>query len=170
MNESVEVIETPKKRSAVSEYFQALFIAILAALLLRAFVVQAFRIPTGSMKDTLLVGDFLLVNKFIYGVRTPDRVLGTDIEIPYIRLPSFRIPKHGDIIIFKFPNDTSIDYIKRCVGLPGDTVEVRSNLVYVNGQPEGREEFLEEKFDPEEQATFKYYRIHAADGAAGVPR
>lgn len=162
MKETIETARTKKQKGVFLEYLHALTIAILAALILRAFVVQAFRIPTGSMKDTLLVGDFLLVNKFVYGVRTPDRLLGTNIEIPHVRLPAFRKPQRGDIIIFKFPNDTSIDYIKRCVGLPGDTIQVRSNTVFVNGEPEGEEQFLDQKFDPEEQATFQYYRIHTS--------
>jgi signal peptidase I len=115
------------------------------------------------MKDTLMVGDFLLVNKFIYGVSTPDEIAGTALKIPHIRLPAVRAPQRGDIIIFKFPHDLSIDYIKRCVGLPGDTVEVRTNTVYVNGEPEGEEQLLEEKFDSEEQATFRYYRMRASD-------
>ncbi len=153
-------VEPPKRQESFAKYMQALGIAILVALVLRTFVVQAFRIPTGSMKDTLLVGDFLLVNKFIYGVRTPDRLFGTDVKIPHIRLPAFRSPKHGDIVIFKFPNDLSMDYIKRCVGLPGDTIQVKSNIVYVNGRAEGRAEFLQEKYDPTEQASFQYYRIH----------
>ena len=159
MNDTIKGVEIKKQKSVFSEYLQALGIAILAAFLLRAFVVQAFRIPTGSMKDTLLVGDFLLVNKFVYGVRTPDRILGTDIEIPHIHFPAFRTPRRGDIVIFKYPHDTSIDYIKRCVGTPGDTIEVRSNIVYVNGEPEGDEQFLEEKFDRKDQATFRFYDI-----------
>lgn len=154
-------VEPSKRQETFNEYVQALGIAILVALVLRTFVVQAFRIPTGSMKDTLLVGDFLLVNKFIYGVRTPDRLFGTDIKIPHLRLPAFRSPKRGDIVIFKFPNDPSMDYIKRCVGLPGDTIQVKSNIVYVNGFPEGQVELVQEKYDPTEQASFQYYRIQA---------
>ncbi|MBN1560856.1 signal peptidase I [candidate division KSB1 bacterium] len=153
----------PKGKSALTEYLQALAIALIVALILRLFVVQAFRIPTGSMKDTLLVGDFLLVNKFIYGARTPEGIAGTSLKLPSLRLPAVRQPQRGDIVIFKFPNDTSIDYIKRCVGLPGDTIQVRTNTVYINGKPEGEEHFLQEKFDPEEQATFRYYRVHAPD-------
>ena len=146
-------------KGVVLEYVQALSIAILVALILRIFVVQAFRIPTGSMKDTLIVGDFLMVNKFVYGVRTPDRLAGTDIKIPHIRLPGFRTPRRGDVIIFKFPRDPRLDYIKRCVGLPGDTIEVKSNIVYINGAPEGDTQLVDEEFDPEEHATFQYYRI-----------
>ncbi|MBN1481527.1 signal peptidase I [candidate division KSB1 bacterium] len=159
-----------KKQSVISEYVQALCIAIFAALLLRIFVVQAFRIPTGSMKDTLLIGDFLLVNKFIYGVRTPDRIPGTTINIPYGRLPAFRSPRRGDVIVFKFPSNTSVDYIKRCVGLPGDTVLVRHNSVYVNGVSEGEERLLQKKYDPQENATFGYYQITTPDDRTYIIR
>lgn len=165
MDERLDTVDVPKKRDTFIEYVQALGIAILVALVLRTFVVQAFRIPTGSMKDTLLVGDFLLVNKFIYGVRTPDRIPATDIKIPYVRLPAFRTPRRGDVVIFKFPNDPSVDYIKRCVGLPGDTIQVQSNIVYVNGIPEGETRLLDEKYDPSEQASFQYIQIHTPHDA-----
>jgi signal peptidase I len=154
-----EAVSRSASKSAIVEYVQALSIAILAALILRIFVVQAFRIPTGSMKDTLIVGDFLLVNKFVYGVRTPDYLAGTEIKIPHVRLPGFRTPQRGDIIIFKFPKDPRLDYIKRCVGLPGDTIEVRSNFAYVNGVLEGDTLLIDEQFDPEEHAMFQHYRI-----------
>jgi len=85
-----------RKKSIVREYVEAILVALIAALILRVFVIQAFRIPTGSMKDTLLVGDFLLVNKFIYGVRTPDRIPLIDVKIPHVRLPAFKEPKPGE--------------------------------------------------------------------------
>ncbi len=154
-----ETNESIEEKSSFSEYTRALVIAILVAMILRVFVVQAFRIPTGSMKDTLLIGDFLLVNKFIYGVRTPDHIPGTDIEIPHTRLPAFRTPKRGDVVIFKYPNDTTVDYIKRCVALPGDTVQVRSNIVYINGEPEGQTSLLEKKYDADENAIVQYFRV-----------
>ena len=83
------------------EYFEAFAVALLAALILRALVIQAFRIPTGSMKDTLLVGDFLLVNKFIYGAATPDYIPFTKIRLPYYQMPGLKEPERGDIIVFK---------------------------------------------------------------------
>ncbi|RPH99171.1 MAG: signal peptidase I, partial [Calditrichaeota bacterium] len=106
-----------KLKETIREYVGALAIAVTAALVLRIFIVQAFRIPTGSMKDTLLVGDFLLVNKFVFGVRTPDHLPLLPIKIPHFRFPAIRRPRRGDVLVFKFPNDTSIDYIKRCIGL-----------------------------------------------------
>ncbi len=153
-----------KKKRIFQEYFEAFGVAILAALLLRAFVIQAFRIPTGSMKDTLLIGDFLLVNKFIYGAKTPERIIGTDIKIPSTRLPVFKKPERGEIVIFKYPKNEKLDYIKRCVGIAGDTIQVRDNVLYVNGKPEGKEEFLKKTFDHEEGRYVKYYRITRPDG------
>jgi signal peptidase I len=114
--------------------------AVIAALLIRQFVVQAFRIPTGSMEQTLLVGDFLFVNKFLYGAKTPDRlripfVNKTLVEgLPVLKLPDIREPQQGDIIVFEYPLDRDQDYIKRCVGVAGDQIEMLDGLVYVNGQ------------------------------------
>jgi signal peptidase I len=99
--------------------------ALLIALFIRTFIVQAFRIPSGSMEDTLLIGDFLLVDKLTYGARVP----GTSW-----RLPGLREPRRGDIIVFKDPQ-TNRDYIKRCIAVGGETIEVRSNDVYIDGRP-----------------------------------
>lgn len=117
----------PKKSSKgkLRENVEALVIAIILALFIRTFVVQAFKIPSGSMKNTLLIGDYILVNKFIYGVKVPL----TDITaIPV------KDPKRGDIIVFRFPKDPSKDFIKRVVGVGGDTIKVVNKVVYVNGE------------------------------------
>lgn len=115
-----------KHRSTVKEYAQALITAVILALVFRTFIVQAFTIPSGSMLQTVQIGDYLLVNKFAYGVKIPftDRYLyrGDD-------------PQIGDIIVFKYPRDPSVDYIKRVVGVPGDVVEMRNKQFYRNGQP-----------------------------------
>ena len=159
-----------KKKGAIRDYIQAIGVAVLAALILRAFVIQAFRIPSGSMKDTLLIGDFLLVNKFVYGARTPRRIWGTDVEIPSFRMPAIRNPKHGDIVIFKYPKNEKLDYIKRCVGLAGDTITVRNNTVYVNGDPEGTQTFLKREFDHEEGRYVNYYRVEKTNGKKYIIR
>jgi len=112
------------KKSVFREYFEAICIAILLALFIRTFVVQAFKIPSGSMLPTLLIGDHLLVNKFIYGIRVP---------FSGKQLIPITSPDKGDVVVFKFPKDRSIDYIKRVVGTPGDTVEIKDKQVYVNG-------------------------------------
>lgn len=108
------------------EYARSFFPVVLIVLLLRSFLVEPFRIPSGSMMPTLLVGDFILVNKFTYGVRLP--VVNTKI----IEMGE---PKRGDIVVFRFPKQPSIDYIKRVIGLPGDRIAYFGKKIYVNGQP-----------------------------------
>jgi len=114
------------KKSIVREYVEAALWALVLTLFLRAFVIQAFRIPSASMEDTLLVGDFLFVNKFEYGPKIPF----TDI-----RLPGLHDPRRGDVIVFQFPQDPSKDFIKRCVATEGQTIEIRSKQVMVDGKP-----------------------------------
>jgi signal peptidase I len=114
-----------RRKSVVREYVEAIAIAILLALVIRTLIVQAFTIPSGSMMDTLLVGDYILVNKFLYGPEVP---------LTDYRLPALRLPRRGDIIVFKYPQDEKRDFIKRIVGTPGDTVQVRGTQVLVNGQ------------------------------------
>ena len=120
------------------DFFEGLFVALIAALIIRQFVVQAYRIPTSSMEDTLLIGDFLLVNKFNYGMRTPDwiGIPYTDIgfEIPWVRIPGFKTPKQNDVVIFRYPLDQNLDYIKRCIAVGGQTLEITDKEVYVDGE------------------------------------
>ena len=114
-----------KKKSGLRENIEAILVAIVLALFIRTFVIQAFKIPSGSMKETLKIGDHILVNKFIYGVKIP--FLQTTI-IPIAN------PKRGDIVVFKFPEDPGKDFIKRVIGVAGDVVEVRDKKVYVNSK------------------------------------
>ncbi|HIE41680.1 MAG: signal peptidase I [Nitrospinaceae bacterium] len=128
-----EVTIAPKK-SIAREYTEAILIALLLALLIRTFIVQAFKIPSGSMKNTLLIGDHILVSKFSYGTHIPN-------EIPFLNIKLFddiilfpTVPEREDIIVFKFPRDERRDFIKRVIGLPGDLLEVRRQKIYVNGK------------------------------------
>lgn len=155
-----------KKKSQTREYTEAILVALLAALLIRTFIIQAFRIPTGSMKDTLLVGDFLLVNKFIYGARTPDSIPFTDILLPYLRLPAFKDPEPGEIVVFKFPDNLTQDYIKRCIAAPGQTIELRDGDVFIDGKPEGRKELVQKRYDANEGHFIEYYKITRDGGQA----
>jgi len=115
-----------KKKHIVREYAESIIVAVILALIIRTFVVQAFKIPSGSMEDTLLIGDHLLVTKFLYGTKIPF----TDSKILKIR-----DPKQGDVVVFEYPEDPSKDFIKRVVGTPGDVVEGRDKKVFVNGKP-----------------------------------
>ena len=115
-----------KPRSIVREYVEAALWALVITLFLRAFVIQAFRIPSESMRDTLLVGDFLFVNKFEYGPKIP---------FTHIRLPGLRAPRKGDVIVFQFPQDPSKDFIKRCIATGTETIEIKNKQVSVNGTP-----------------------------------
>ena len=114
-----------KNKSVLREYVEAIIVAVLLALFVRTFVVQAFKIPSGSMLPTLQIGDHLLVTKFSYGVRLP--ITGTVL----FSRPG---PVHGDVVVFRFPRDRSLDYIKRVIGVGGDTIEIRDKQVFVNGQ------------------------------------
>ena len=113
-------------------------VVILIAIGLKSTVIEAYQIPTGSMEKTVLIGDFILGKKFPFGTRTPSWIgipfTKIGFKVPYIRLPRFRSPKSGDIIIFKYPRDTSLNYIKRCIGGPAQTVEVRKGQAYVDGK------------------------------------
>ena len=116
-----------KGKGRLRENIEAILLAIVLALFIRTFVVQAFKIPSGSMKQTLLIGDHILVNKFIYG-----------IKVPFTRLTLVPIqePKRGDIVVFKFPEDPGKDFIKRVVALSGDVIEIKDKHVFVNGKKE----------------------------------
>ena len=114
------------RKSTAREYFESICVAVILALFVRTFVVQAFKIPTGSMENNLLIGDHLLVNKFVFA---PTR---TWLEGKLLPIDPI---KRGDILVFKYPEDPERDFIKRTIGLPGETVELRNKTVYINGKP-----------------------------------
>ena len=116
----------PYRKSTVREYFESIAIAVILALFVRTWVVQAFKIPTGSMENNLLIGDHLVVNKFVFAP--------TGGAVKRAVLPVAEV-KRGDIVVFKYPEDPERDFIKRIIGLPGETIEVRQKVVHVNGRP-----------------------------------
>jgi signal peptidase I len=161
------------KKSAFREYADSIGVAVLVALLLRAFVVEAFKIPSGSMIPTMEVGDHIFVNKFIYGLRIP---------FTKIKFFEFRKPHRGEVIVFIYPQDPSKDFIKRIVGVEGDRIEVRQDVLFVNGEPVPHERMpglwtyhdYDERFDSwnerqairiEEQLDAQHYvTIHEPNG------
>jgi len=145
--------ERRKAKGFVRDWAETVISVLFMVFIIRVTVVEAYRIPTSSMEDTLLTGDFLLVNKFLYGIRTPDWVgipfTKIGFSIPYTRLPGFTEPKQGDIIVFRYPKDERVNYIKRCVAVEGQTVEVKNKQVFVDGVP----------FPNPPQSRFADYRI-----------
>jgi signal peptidase I len=113
------------QKSTVREYFESIVITAIIALFATTFTVQAFKIPTGSMETNLLIGDHLLVNKFVYGMHSGF----------LSKLLPYKEPKRGDVIVFKYPNNTEVAYVKRLIGMPGDVVQMIGHTVYINGKP-----------------------------------
>ncbi|MGD8700547.1 MAG: signal peptidase I, partial [Gemmatimonadales bacterium] len=141
------------------EWAKSISVAILLFLIIRTFAVEAFKIPTGSMESTLLVGDFLLVNKAVYGAQLPF----TDA-----RLPGFEEPERGDVVVFEYPLDRSKNYVKRVVGLPGDRIAMRRGALYVNG--ERQEESYVQHVQPEGDywdPSFEWQKRHLAPDVDG---
>ena len=129
IHQGVEVSRKGKEPVLV-EYSKSFFPVLLVVFLLRGFVVEPFRIPSGSMLPSLYIGDFILVNKFAYGVKVP---------IINFKLIDLDRPERGDVVVFRYPRDPSLDYIKRVIGLPGDHIAYYNKVLYVNGKPVDRE-------------------------------
>lgn len=115
----------PKKKAFIKETFETLGTAIILALIIRAFIIQPYKIPTGSMEPTLMPSDRILVLRYIYGLRIP---------FTFKRIAKFNKPKRGDIVVFNYPEDPKRAFIKRCVGLPGDKIEIKNGRIFLNGE------------------------------------
>jgi signal peptidase I len=150
--------ETTFRKSTAREYFESIVVAVILALFIRTFVVQAFKIPTGSMEPNLLVGDHLLVNKFVFA---PAATAFERMILP------MRPIRRGDIIVFKFPEEPERDFIKRVIGLPGDVVELRNRQVTINGQP--IEEAYAHYLFPVSDGESESHDVRAKYGPVTVP-
>ncbi|MCF7803513.1 MAG: signal peptidase I [Candidatus Marinimicrobia bacterium] len=145
---SVSTPPQPSRKERIIREVKSIALIIIIALFVRSTIIEAYQVPTGSMENTILVGDFILGNKFIYGVRTPDwfgiPFTKVGFHVPNWRTPPLDAPEQGDVVIFQYPLDDRVNYIKRLVALPGQTLEVRDKVLYVDG----------EKFDNAEGTKF----------------
>ena len=149
------------KKSVAREYLESIVVAVILALFIRTFAIQAFKIPTGSMKENLLIGDHLLVNKLVYSPSA-----GAFEDALFGKRPIER----GDVVVFKYPDEPERDFIKRVIGLPGETVEIRNKQVYVDGEPlaedeqicrrEGRDTLVCQDADPTDEGPYKVFFLH----------
>ncbi len=124
----------PRTGRILVDYLKSIFFAVFLAVLIRATLVQAYHIPSGSMENTLMEGDYVLGDKLTFGTQIPDRLPVLNYKLPSFRLPGFRSPQPGDLVIFEYPQDPSRDFIKRCIAVEGQTIEIRNKVVYVNGK------------------------------------
>ena len=145
------------KKRFIKEYLEPIVIAVLIALFIRAFIVQAFKIPSSSMEPTLQVGDYILVSKFIYGIRIP---------FTKTKLFQFSKPKRGDIVVFIYPKDRSKDFIKRVIGTEGEKVEIIHNKIYINDQ------LIEDSWGQydEKSEWSKYFQSKERYGPETIPK
>ena len=147
------------KKSVAREYFESIVIAVILALFVRTWAVQAFKIPTGSMENNLLIGDHLLVNKFVFAPTL------NSLERQLLPIDPVR---RGDILVFKFPQDPERDFIKRVIGLPGETIELRNKKVHVNGEPL-EEPYAHFLFPPSASGEGKSWDLRESYGPVTVP-
>jgi signal peptidase I len=150
------------KKSTIREYFESIVIAVILALFIRTFVVQAFKIPTGSMENNLLIGDHLLVNKMVFGPN--------EASIERALLPERQV-RRGDVVVFKYPEEPERDFIKRVIGLPGETLELKNKKVYIDGTPldEPYVHFLEPPAAPGNLAEITSSDVRENYGPVKIP-
>jgi signal peptidase I len=158
-----EAASEPTMRRAIWEWTKSILVAVVVWLVLRTFLIEAFRIPSGSMENTLLIGDFLFVNKAVYGA-----------EVPFtgLRLPAFREPVRGDVLVFDSVEEEGLKVVKRLIGMPGDTLAMRSGALYRDGQPVEepyvRHDNLQKSESPEFRQKMRAWQIrHLASDSAG---
>jgi signal peptidase I len=149
----------PYRKSTAREYFESICVAVILALFVRTFIVQAFKIPTGSMENNLLIGDHLLVNKFVFAPTM------TGLEKTLLPIDPIR---RGDIIVFKYPEEPERDFIKRVIGLPGDTLELRNKRVYINGTML-TEPYVHYLVPPDEEGSGGEFDVRVQYGPVTVP-
>lgn len=158
-NESSGQVELTKKQKAIKET-KSIALIIFLVLIFRSVFFEPFRIPSGSMIPTLMIGDFILVNKFSYGFKLPfsDISMG-DVNLNPIYLFGESKPERGDVVVFKYPKDPTINYIKRVMGLPGDTIEIRNKIVYINDNPLNVSEISGKEIMEDMDEKFKGYNL-----------
>ena len=152
----------PYSKSTVREYFESIVVAVILALFVRTFAVQAFKIPTGSMENSLLVGDHLLVNKFVFAP--------TEFDFEAMLLPTRKITR-GNVVVFKYPDDPSRDFIKRVIGLPGETIELQNKNVYIDGNvlDERYTKFLELPLEDPSKQDQNNFGVRRQYGPVTIP-
>lgn len=158
------------KKQKIIDEVKAIALILVVVLTFRSTFFEPYRIPSGSMIPTLMIGDFILVNKFAYGFKVPftDLSIGTlGINWKPVYLFGKKDPKAGEVIVFKFPKDPSINYIKRVVGVPGDTIEIKNKMVYVNGKPLAAEEFDGKEIMADMDDKFKKYNFKFYNSKTG---
>ena len=160
-----EVDENLSKKEKVVKEAKSIFWILLLVMIFRSVFFEPFRIPSGSMIPSLMIGDFILVNKFSYGFKVPfsDMAIG-GINLDPIYLFGKAGPERGDVIVFKYPNDPSVNYIKRVVGLPGDTIEIKNKIVYINDEEVAQEEIsgkeiMDDMDDKFREYNLKFYKV-----------
>ena len=126
---------THPQSSTTKEFLKSAIVVIGASILIRSTVVQAYHVTSGSMEDTILTGDFVIADKITYGTQVPDRLPFFETKVPSFKMPGFRDPSPGDLVIIESPEDESKDLFKRCIAVAGQTIEIRSKVIYVDGQP-----------------------------------